>query len=85
LPNKLTASECKPGEVYCLGENSFIVIDAFSLKDQQFLDVYHVTDSLDYKRKHRKKLYNSDAFQHVLDEMLFEVEYNEEKKLINNS
>ena len=85
MPNRLIASECKPGEVYCLGENSFVVVDTFDLKDQQFLDVYHVTDSLDYKRKHRKKLYNSDAFQHVLDEMLFEVEYNEEKKLIKHS
>ena len=79
MPNKLTASECKPGEVYCLGENSFVVVDTFSLKDQQFLDVYHVTDSLDYKRKHRKKLYNSVAFQNVLDEMLFELEYHQEK------
>ncbi len=79
MPNKLMASECKPGEVYCLGENSFVVVDTFSLKDQQFLDVYHVTDSLDYKRKHRKKLYNSVAFQSILDEMLFELEYHQEK------
>ena len=79
MPNRLIALECKPGEVYCLGENSFVVVDTFSLKDQQFLDVYHVTDSLDYKRKHRKKLYNSVAFQNVLDEMLFELEYHQEK------
>ena len=84
MPNRLMASECKPGEVYCLGENSFVVVDTFSLKDQQFLDVYHVTDSLDYKRKHRKKLYNSDAFQHVLDEMLTEFEWYQEKNSIIN-
>ena len=84
MPNRLMASECKPGEVYCLGENSFVVVDTFDLKDQQFLDVYHVTDSLDYKRKHRKKLYNSAAFQNVLDEMLTEFEYHQEKNLINH-